>query len=239
MRCAPPHPKRGLRPTRISHLRSTSWVPSVAGPGATAFDVVLDHPLVSRLLGGSEWSDPTDGQNVTFIATAPPGAAVGGFRFGLHLDADDRIDRIEQDLLPPPPLEPEPVVLERHVRRPSCRCAHERHPDDRRLRRRNRRAPDLVPGHGAGTRRRSTRHVDPRSRGRPRALRSPPIRISRASTATEPTGVTLAVPRPRARRRQRSRPRRGLRRVSTPRTEHGLAQAGRRRGHGARQDRRS
>jgi hypothetical protein len=82
------------------------------GSGAAAFDAVLEHPLVTRLLTGAQWSEPAvDGDLVVLTAAAPPGAAVGGFRFGLQLDGEGQIDRIEQDLLPAAPLEPEPIAL--------------------------------------------------------------------------------------------------------------------------------
>ncbi|MFI5053148.1 MAG: hypothetical protein ACHQDE_02205, partial [Acidimicrobiia bacterium] len=80
------------------------------GSGGAAFDAMLEHPLVARLLTGAEWSEPElDGDVVRVTATAKPGAGVGGFRFGLHLDEQDQIDRIEQDLLPAPPLERQPI----------------------------------------------------------------------------------------------------------------------------------
>ena len=86
--------------------------PFGVGSGAQAIDGIFDHPLVARLLGAATWSEPVleDGLAVV-IATAPPAASVGGIRFGFRLDAHGRIDRIEQDLLPAPPLTPQPVAL--------------------------------------------------------------------------------------------------------------------------------
>jgi hypothetical protein len=82
------------------------------GAGVGAFDAMLEHPVVARLLGGADWADPAlDGDVIVLTATAPPAAAVGGMRFGLHLDAEQKIDRIEQDLLPAPPLDPQPIAL--------------------------------------------------------------------------------------------------------------------------------
>jgi hypothetical protein len=86
--------------------------PFGGGSGIAAFDALLEHPLVSRLVANAEWSAPVrDGDVVTVTAAAPPAAGVGGFRFGLHLDDQGRIDRIEQDLLPAAPSEPAPIAL--------------------------------------------------------------------------------------------------------------------------------
>ncbi len=82
------------------------------GSGPAAVDALLDHPLVQRLLGAGTWSEPADeGDLVAVSVTAPPAAAVGGFRFAVHVDAQRRIDRIEQDLIPAPPLTPAPIVF--------------------------------------------------------------------------------------------------------------------------------
>jgi hypothetical protein len=82
------------------------------GSGPAAVDAVLDHPLVQRLLDSGTWSEPVaDGGLVAVTVTAPPAAAVGGFRFAVRVDPQGRIDRVEQDLLPAPPLAPAPVAL--------------------------------------------------------------------------------------------------------------------------------
>ena len=82
------------------------------GTGPGAVDHLVDHPLVARLAGGADWSDPVvDGDLVVVDAVAPPAALVGGLRFGLHVDPDGRIDRLEQDIIPAAPREPDPIAL--------------------------------------------------------------------------------------------------------------------------------
>jgi hypothetical protein len=82
------------------------------GFGVAAFDALLDHPRVGRLLAGAQWSEAApDGEIVVLTAAAPPGAGIGGFRFGFHVDGHDQVDRIEQDLLPAPPSAPGPIAL--------------------------------------------------------------------------------------------------------------------------------
>lgn len=82
------------------------------GTGIAAVDHLVGHPLVRRLAGSATWSDPlADGDRVVVEAVAPPAASVGGLRFGFHLDAGGRIDRIEQDIIPAAPRAPDPVSL--------------------------------------------------------------------------------------------------------------------------------
>ena len=77
------------------------------GTGPGVVDHLVDHPLVARLAGGADWSDPVvDGDLVVVDAVAPPAALVGGLRFGLHVDPDGRIDRLEQDIIPAAPASP-------------------------------------------------------------------------------------------------------------------------------------
>jgi hypothetical protein len=82
------------------------------GTGVEGFDAMLQHPIIGRVLGHAEWSAPeTSGDLTVITAKAPPAVGIGGMRFGLHLDGDGKIDRIEQDLLPAPPTTPAPLAL--------------------------------------------------------------------------------------------------------------------------------
>jgi hypothetical protein len=86
--------------------------PFGVGRGADTVDALFEHPIVARLAAQSQWAAPqVDGDTVSVTATAPPPASVGGLHFMFHLDAHERIDRIEQDLLPATPLDPRPLEL--------------------------------------------------------------------------------------------------------------------------------
>jgi hypothetical protein len=49
-------------------------------------------------------------------ATLPATSPIGGFDYHVHFDGGGRIDHIEQQLLPPPPLDPAPLALGADVR---------------------------------------------------------------------------------------------------------------------------
>ena len=68
--------------------------------GREAVVEALTTPRLLRLLAGSEWSIRTSSTDVTATATAPTTSPVGGFQLTFVLDGDERIRRIEQDLLP-------------------------------------------------------------------------------------------------------------------------------------------
>jgi hypothetical protein len=83
------------------------------GPGPEKVDALITHPAIARTLTGATWSDPlSDGSTVTIEAAAPSTSSIGGLRLALRLDADGRIERIEQDLLPAAPLTPSPIQLD-------------------------------------------------------------------------------------------------------------------------------
>jgi hypothetical protein len=82
------------------------------GTGVEAFDALLQHPIVNRVLGHAEWSAPEpQGEMTVLTAAAPPAIGIGGMRFSLHFDPSGQIDRIEQDLLPAPARTPDPLAL--------------------------------------------------------------------------------------------------------------------------------
>ncbi|HEX5587738.1 MAG TPA: hypothetical protein VFZ17_10545 [Acidimicrobiia bacterium] len=86
--------------------------PFGVGTGAEAGAAALTNPRVLGLLRGADWSAPErDGDALVVTATAAAGAPVGGFRFGFVLDADEKIDRVEQDILPGAPRAPGPLAL--------------------------------------------------------------------------------------------------------------------------------
>jgi hypothetical protein len=75
--------------------------PFGVGSGVDAAAAMLENPRVLGLGQAAEWADPeVDGDLLVVIASLPPGAPIGGFRFGFRLDADGRIDRIEHDMVP-------------------------------------------------------------------------------------------------------------------------------------------
>jgi hypothetical protein len=88
------------------------------GTGPDAVDHLLDHALVGRMLAQGAVGEPSrDGDLVVVEVVAPPSAPVGGLRFGVHVDAGGSIDRLEQDLVPAAPRDPDPVELtEEHAR---------------------------------------------------------------------------------------------------------------------------
>jgi hypothetical protein len=88
------------------------------GSGPDAVDHLLDHPLVGRVLGQGTVGEPVaEGDLMVFDVVAPPTSPVGALRFGVHVDGDGRIDRIEQDLVPATPRDPVPVALtDEHAR---------------------------------------------------------------------------------------------------------------------------
>jgi hypothetical protein len=82
------------------------------GWGTAALDQLLDHALVGRLLEHGTVGAPVEDGDLTVVdVAAPPTMPVGGLRFGLHVDAGGRIDRLEQDLLPAAPRDAEPIAL--------------------------------------------------------------------------------------------------------------------------------
>jgi hypothetical protein len=86
--------------------------PFGSGSGPAAVDAVLEHPRILMFVAHADWSAPAlDDGLITVTAKAPPTAPVGGFRFRFGLDADGRIARIEQDLLPAAPPVATPLAL--------------------------------------------------------------------------------------------------------------------------------
>ena len=87
---------------------------------AVGRDAVLERladPAASAMVASATWSEPTaDGDTATVRATLPAAAQVGGFDYAVHFDTAGRIDRVEQHLLPPAPLEPAPLALGDDVR---------------------------------------------------------------------------------------------------------------------------
>jgi hypothetical protein len=83
-------------------------------------DAVLEglaDPAVSAMVAPAAWSEPVaDGETASVRATLPATSAIGGFDYAIHFDPAGRIDRIEQQLVPPAPLEPAPLGLGDDVR---------------------------------------------------------------------------------------------------------------------------
>jgi hypothetical protein len=107
-------PSPATRDAAVAQLAPAVQVlgPFGRGTGAEGFDAMLQHPIIGRVLGHAEWSAPEPSGDLTVItAAAPPAVGIGGMRFGLHLDGDGKIDRIEQDLLPAPETAPAPLAL--------------------------------------------------------------------------------------------------------------------------------
>ena len=79
--------------------------------GREAVIEALTASRLLRLLAGSEWSISTSSTGVSATATAPTTAPVGGFGFTFVLDGEERIRRVEQDLLPAKPPTASPIML--------------------------------------------------------------------------------------------------------------------------------
>jgi hypothetical protein len=88
------------------------------GTGPGAVDLLLSHTLVGRVLAEGTVGAPAAAGDLTAVdVTAPTTMPIGGLRFGIHLDANGDIDRIEQDLVPAAPRDPEPIALtDEHAR---------------------------------------------------------------------------------------------------------------------------
>jgi len=77
----------------------------------------LADPAATAMVAPATWSEPAeDGDSVTVRATLPATAAIGGFDYTVRFDGAGRIMGIEQQLLPPAPLEPAPLALGDDVR---------------------------------------------------------------------------------------------------------------------------
>jgi hypothetical protein len=74
----------------------------------------LDNPMVAGFFGGATWGEAeSDGADVvTLTGTLPPVAPIGGFKVNVGFDADDRIARVQQEMLRPEPLDPLPIELD-------------------------------------------------------------------------------------------------------------------------------
>jgi hypothetical protein len=88
------------------------------GAGPAAVEHLLGHALVARVLAQGDVGAPAAAGDLTVVdVTAPATMPVGGLRFAVHHDADGCIDRIEQDLVPAAPRDPEPIALtDEHAR---------------------------------------------------------------------------------------------------------------------------
>jgi Pyridoxamine 5'-phosphate oxidase len=72
---------------------------------------LLKNPMVSGLLTGATWAEPTvDGDTVTVTATTPPAMPVGGLESILTFHGN-KIVRVEQQALPAPALTPSVLRL--------------------------------------------------------------------------------------------------------------------------------
>ena len=155
------------------------------GTGVEGFDAMLQHPIIGRVLGHAEWSAPEANGDLTVItATAPPAVGIGGMRFGLRLDGDGKIDRIEQDLLPAPPTTPAPLALTDAQRDLLSEALTNGTPMIVGYVDAERRAAALVPRHRPGARADQLGMWIRDPNGGLSCVRSPRTRTSRASTAT-------------------------------------------------------
>jgi hypothetical protein len=113
-------PEADAHEALLGHLTSDVEVNAAfgVGTGPEAVDHLLGHALVGRVVAQGTVGAPAAAGDLTVVeVAAPPTMPIGGLRFGIRLDANGRIDRIEQDLVPAPPRDPEPIALtEEHAR---------------------------------------------------------------------------------------------------------------------------
>jgi hypothetical protein len=113
-------PEPATREALLRHVTGDVQVLAAfgVGTGPSAVDHLLTHALVGRVLAHGTVGAPRAAADLTVVdVTAPATMPIGGLRFGVHLDASGCIDRIEQDLVPAGPRDPEPIALtDEHAR---------------------------------------------------------------------------------------------------------------------------
>jgi hypothetical protein len=91
--------------------------PRGRGEGVEQVVGVLREPTLLGMVGQATWSAPEpDGSGLRVRATLPSTMPVGGFDYILGFDDGGRITSIQQQMLPPPPLDPSPLALGDDVR---------------------------------------------------------------------------------------------------------------------------
>jgi len=91
--------------------------PFMPAEGREGVLAAIGNPMISGFIAGAEWSEPSEeGDAVTVKASLPPGRPLGGFAFGLVSGGDGKVIRIEQDMLPPAPVELAPLKLTEEIR---------------------------------------------------------------------------------------------------------------------------
>jgi hypothetical protein len=69
------------------------------------------------VFAGGDWTQPVEKDGVvTLTVTAPPRAPIGGFAFSFRADERGQLLRIEQELIPAPPVQPTDLELTDDIR---------------------------------------------------------------------------------------------------------------------------
>jgi hypothetical protein len=85
--------------------------------GIDAAATLLVDPRIAAFVSGGQWSEPViQGSAVVVTVTQPPSMPIGGVEFAITLRGD-KIARVEQRLLPAPPLEPAELRLTDDMKR--------------------------------------------------------------------------------------------------------------------------
>ena len=81
--------------------------------GAEAARATLAGAPLAGLVSRAQWSEPeVDGDRIMVTASLPPSAPIGGIEFTFWFtEPDDKISRVEQQMLPAAPLEPSALLL--------------------------------------------------------------------------------------------------------------------------------